>query len=453
MSQRFEGRVAVVTGGASGIGEAIVRRVVAEGGSVGAGDVNVDRLNALARELGDRCVAVPTDVTYEQDLEALVAAAVAGYGRLDAAFNVAGAAKGGPIIELAEEDWEFTINLCAKGVVLAVKHQARQMIAQGSSGAIVNISSLNSEVPMFGGAPYCAAKSAAAMVTRVAAIEPAEHGIRVNTVSPGLTDTPLTSELSAVPGLREAYMDRIPMRRAAQPGDIAAAATFLATSDADYITGVNLFVDGGWAQSGYPDMKSYSLRAVAQVEPDDAHVVCSQRRTARTTGSCALRVDRHAGLGSQGGGSALVDMNDRTVGGVPIRVLMAKVGLDGHDRGVRIVARALRDAGMEVIYSGLHRSPDDIVRSAIEEDADVIGVSLLSGAHMTLFPKIINLMKAEGVFDRHILIGGGVMPDEDAEALLAMGVKAILGQETTPQTIVDTVRRLVADKVGAEGAQ
>jgi len=144
-----------------------------------------------------------------------------------------------------------------------------------------------------------------------------------------------------------------------------------------------------------------------------------------------------------------MDFNDGTSSGVPIRVPMAKVGLDGHDRGVRIVARALRDSGMEVIYSGLHRSPDDIVRAAIEEDVDVIGVSLLSGAHMTLFPKIIDLLKAEGVFDRHILIGGGVMPDEEAEALLAMGVQAILGQETTPQSIVDTVRRLVAQNVGA----
>jgi methylmalonyl-CoA mutase cobalamin-binding domain/chain len=148
-----------------------------------------------------------------------------------------------------------------------------------------------------------------------------------------------------------------------------------------------------------------------------------------------------------------MDLSDGPSGGVPIRVLMAKVGLDGHDRGVRIVARALRDSGMEVIYSGLHRSPDDIVRAAIEEDVDVIGVSLLSGAHMTLFPKIIDLLKAQGVFDRHILIGGGVMPDEDAEALIAMGVQAILGQETTPQSIVDTVRRLVAQNVGADGGR
>ncbi len=132
--------------------------------------------------------------------------------------------------------------------------------------------------------------------------------------------------------------------------------------------------------------------------------------------------------------------------GPPIRVLMAKVGLDGHDRGVRIVARALRDAGMEVVYTGLHRSPDDVVRTAIEEDVDVIGVSLLSGAHMTLFPKIIDLLKQNDAFERHILIGGGVMSDGDAEALVAMGVRAVLGQETPPHTIVETVERLVAEQ-------
>jgi methylmalonyl-CoA mutase cobalamin-binding domain/chain len=141
------------------------------------------------------------------------------------------------------------------------------------------------------------------------------------------------------------------------------------------------------------------------------------------------------------------DQPEATTGrAVPIRVLLAKVGLDGHDRGVRVVARALRDAGMEVIYSGLHRSPEEIVRSAIEEDVDVIGVSLLSGAHMTLFPRIIDLMKADGVFDRHILIGGGVMPDDDVESLLGMGVQAILGQETPPQLIAETVRQAVAER-------
>src|SRR5579863_2011913 len=131
--------------------------------------------------------------------------------------------------------------------------------------------------------------------------------------------------------------------------------------------------------------------------------------------------------------------------GAPIRVLLAKVGLDGHDRGVKVVARALRDAGMEVIYTGLHRSPAEVVATAIQEDVDVIGVSILSGAHLTLFPKIIELLKQEGAFERHILIGGGVMPDEDVEALQAMGVRAILGQDTAPEAIVDTIRRVVAD--------
>ena len=122
----------------------------------------------------------------------------------------------------------------------------------------------------------------------------------------------------------------------------------------------------------------------------------------------------------------------------PIRVLLAKVGLDGHDRGVKVVARALRDAGMEVVYTGLHRSPEEIVATAVQEDVDVIGVSLLSGAHMTLFPMIIEQLREQGIVERYILIGGGVMPDEDVDALMAMGVKAILGQDTPPDTVVDT---------------
>jgi methylmalonyl-CoA mutase C-terminal domain/subunit len=94
----------------------------------------------------------------------------------------------------------------------------------------------------------------------------------------------------------------------------------------------------------------------------------------------------------------------------PIRVLLAKVGLDGHDRGVKVVARALRDAGMEVVYTGLHRSPEEVVATASQEDVDVIGVSLLSGAHMALFPRIIDLMKEQEIFGEHLLLGGGVIP-------------------------------------------
>jgi len=128
-----------------------------------------------------------------------------------------------------------------------------------------------------------------------------------------------------------------------------------------------------------------------------------------------------------------------------IRVVVAKVGLDGHDRGVKIVARTLRDAGMDVIYTGLHRTPEEVVDAAVQEDVDVLGVSILSGAHMTIFPKLLELLRERDAEDI-IVVGGGVMPDDDAAALKAMGVKEILLQDTPPQAIVDTIRRLVAER-------
>jgi methylmalonyl-CoA mutase C-terminal domain/subunit len=126
----------------------------------------------------------------------------------------------------------------------------------------------------------------------------------------------------------------------------------------------------------------------------------------------------------------------------PIRVLLAKVGLDGHDRGVKVVARTLRDAGMDVIYSGLHRTPDEVVTTAIQEDVDVLGVSLLSGVQMTVFPKIFRLLDERKASDI-IVVAGGVMPDEDVVELKKIGVAEVLLQDTPPQVIVDTLNRLV----------
>ncbi|MEE8554430.1 MAG: cobalamin B12-binding domain-containing protein [bacterium] len=125
-----------------------------------------------------------------------------------------------------------------------------------------------------------------------------------------------------------------------------------------------------------------------------------------------------------------------------IRVLIAKVGLDGHDRGVKIVARCLRDAGMDVIYTGLHRTPEEVVAAAVQEDVDILGISILSGAHMTVFPKVIDLLKQHEAEDI-LLVGGGVMPDEDVGALKEIGVAEVLLQDTPPQAIVEAVRRLV----------
>ena len=129
----------------------------------------------------------------------------------------------------------------------------------------------------------------------------------------------------------------------------------------------------------------------------------------------------------------------------PIRVLLAKVGLDGHDRGVKVVARTLRDAGMDVIYTGLHRTPEEVVQAAIQEDVDILGISLLSGAHMTICPRILSLLRDKGAEDI-ITVVGGVMADEDVAALKQMGVREILLQDTPPRQIVETLTQLVAER-------
>ncbi len=129
----------------------------------------------------------------------------------------------------------------------------------------------------------------------------------------------------------------------------------------------------------------------------------------------------------------------------PIRVLIAKLGLDGHDRGAKIVARCLRDAGMDVIYTGLHRTPDEVVMAAIQEDVDILGVSLLSGAHMTLLQKVFSLLEEKESLDIMVVVGG-VIPDEDLEELRRMGVKDVLLQDTPPKAIVETMRRLVDER-------
>lgn len=132
-----------------------------------------------------------------------------------------------------------------------------------------------------------------------------------------------------------------------------------------------------------------------------------------------------------------------------IRVLLAKVGLDGHDRGIKVVARWLRDAGMEVVYTGLHHTPEQVVEAAVQEDVDVLGVSILSGAHMSIFPRLTKLLDEYEDLDI-VLLAGGVIPDEDIDALTAIGVDGVLGQESTPEQIVGTVRSLVGERRGAD---
>jgi methylmalonyl-CoA mutase C-terminal domain/subunit len=128
----------------------------------------------------------------------------------------------------------------------------------------------------------------------------------------------------------------------------------------------------------------------------------------------------------------------------PIRVLVAKPGLDGHDRGAKVVAAALRDAGMEVIYTGLHQTPEMIATAAVQEDVDVVGLSILSGAHMTLFPRVLALLKEQGR-DDILLTGGGIIPKEDMDALKAQGVGELFGPGTSTADLVNFIRTWFAE--------
>ena len=127
----------------------------------------------------------------------------------------------------------------------------------------------------------------------------------------------------------------------------------------------------------------------------------------------------------------------------PIRVLVAKPGLDGHDRGAKVVAAALRDAGMEVVYTGLHQTPEMIANAAVQEDVDVVGLSILSGAHMTLFPRVLDLLREQGR-DDVLVTGGGIIPKEDMDALQARGIGKLFGPGTSTTELIDYIREWFA---------
>lgn len=128
-----------------------------------------------------------------------------------------------------------------------------------------------------------------------------------------------------------------------------------------------------------------------------------------------------------------------------IRVLIAKPGLDGHDRGAKVIARALRDAGMEVIYTGLRQTPEMIVEAALQEDVNVVGLSILSGAHMTLLPRVIQLLKENGL-DDVVVVAGGIIPDDDVPTLRELGIRGIFGPGTSTDEVVSFIRREVEEQ-------
>jgi len=261
VSGRLEGRVAVITGGASGIGLAIARRYVEEGARVVLGDRNQEALAKAASEFGDKATSRAGDVRSEPDVEALVAQASESFGRLDIGVNCAGIGTLAPIDEHPLDQWEDVVGICLTGVFLSVKHQSRVMKAAGT-GAIINIASINARQPGEGMAAYCAAKAGVEMLTRVAAMELAPHGVRVTGIGPGLVDTPLTNFARDVPGIRESYLDNIPQGRIGTPRDVADAALFLASDEASWVNGDTLFVDGAELTKAYPELLRLAREAL-----------------------------------------------------------------------------------------------------------------------------------------------------------------------------------------------
>ncbi len=255
-SPRFAGQCAVVTGAGSGIGAEISRLLIAEGATVIGGDINEESLRRTRDELGDTFTVATCDVTSESDVEALIALALDRNGRLDVAFNVAGGGRVGTLRDIASSDWDFTMDLVLRGAFLCTKYEARAMASTG--GAIVNVSSLNAHVPMYGGSAYSVGKAGVEMLTRNAALELARDGIRVNAVLPGLVRTPLTAPMLDVPEILAAFEERISMRRPATTTEIAGPCVYLASAEASYITGTSLVVDGGWEIAAYPDMSRFS---------------------------------------------------------------------------------------------------------------------------------------------------------------------------------------------------
>ena len=250
----LEGKTALVTGGASGIGRGICRRFSADGARVIVADINQAGAQAVADEIGNGAVAVAVDVTDEDSVAAMVAAAGDATGRVDAVVANAGAGGCSLIVDHPLDEWRRVIDLCQTGVFLTIKHAGRRLIDQGSGGSITCIASLNAIQPSAGMAAYCSAKAAVAMLAQVAAMELGPHGIRVNTIAPGLIETPATEAFFAVPGVVDEFVENTTLGRFGQPEDVAAMAAFLASDDAGFVSSGFFSVDGGARTKRYPDL-------------------------------------------------------------------------------------------------------------------------------------------------------------------------------------------------------
>jgi meso-butanediol dehydrogenase/(S,S)-butanediol dehydrogenase/diacetyl reductase len=251
MSARFHGKVAIVTGGASGIGEATVRRLHAEGATVVVADIRPDAIAALTDELGGRAVAHQVDMLDLPGVEAMVAGVAERHGGLDILVNNAGVGSFGRVTDIDLAHWREVMAVDVEGLMWASRAAIPHLAKRG--GCIVNVASVAGVAGDYDFAAYNAAKAAVINLTRAMALDHAPD-VRVNAVSPGLTRTPLAVGLTGNPEIMAAWRDGLPLGRPAEPAEIASAIAFLASADASYVNGHNLVVDGGGvAHTGMPN--------------------------------------------------------------------------------------------------------------------------------------------------------------------------------------------------------
>jgi glucose 1-dehydrogenase len=251
---RLENKVAVVTGSSSGIGEAIALAFAAEGAAV---VVNYSRHEDAAQKVldkidnaGGKGLVVGADVSDPKEVEAMVQQAVGTFGRLDIMVNNAGMERKMPFLETPFEVWQETIAVNLTGAWLGCQAAAKQMVAQGEGGRIINVSSVHEDLAMPTNSPYCATKGGVRMLMRTLAVELAPHNITTNNIAPGAIETPMDASLEQNPDEMKELLSEIPLGRMGKPEEVANLALFLASDDSSYVTGSTLFVDGGMIRQG-----------------------------------------------------------------------------------------------------------------------------------------------------------------------------------------------------------
>lgn len=249
MANRLDGKVAAVTGGDQGIGRGIVERFAQEGADIALcyrkNKEGAEEVAALVKKLGRKAAAIQCDVGVVADGQRFVAEAIKQLGRVDILVNNAGIEKHGDFWNITEQDYDAVLNVNLKGVFFITQAFVKHRMQAKSAGKVINISSVHEDLPFPGYSSYCASKGGVRMLTRNWGIELAPLGITVNGIAPGAIETPINKKLMENKQQLNALLENIPLKRLGTPEDVAGLAVFLASSDADYVTGTTYFVDGG----------------------------------------------------------------------------------------------------------------------------------------------------------------------------------------------------------------